>query len=396
MIWLTELHLEPIMEFLSRRHNAPLTVRHHMGARISSALAKVGTLAMATARIGTSQKRRAVCDVAQRILIGVALSLSLVWGAAAQTPVRLDPLPTGPNLAGWLRVMLAEALDGMTSIEPVQRPGTFAVRFSQPTLPFVILSATELTPAPDIVSAADTFARGFRAHCGTWRPLAEKSENQLTLAIWGIDCPAMPSGGLYYWLMFFRDADRLHMVSVGTSLPYAEQVRERFNKVAAGFGLPLYPQPGSLAEAMIVQQMFGGETIDYTAAETVQPAPGRAIRRTEALPLTGTAGEYVVDAPSCSAVVVQVFEDGPPRRLIAEERIDLARLGTLLTRDGLHFRLRAGRYGERISTLVARNPPIVDALQFEDGEMAPSASNYALIESLIDVHDRFCVSKPRP
>jgi len=383
------------MECLGRRQPAPRIVRRHVAGRIWSGLAEVRPLAVAP-RIGRSQKRRSAGAAAQRALIGLALCLSVVWSAAAQTATRLDPLPTGPNLAGWLRVMLAEALDGMVSMEPVQRPGTFAVRFSQPTLPFVILAATELTPAPDIVSAADTFARGFRAHCGTWRPMAEKSENQLTLAIWGIDCPAMPSGGLYYWLMFFRDADRLHMVSVGTSLPYAEQVRERFNKVAAGFGLPLYPQSGSLAEAMIVLHMFGGETSEYTPADTVRPSPDRAIRRTDSLPLTGTPGEYVVDAPSCSAVVVQAIENGPPRRVISEERIDLARLGTLLTRDGLHFRLRAGRYGERVSRLIERNPPIVDVLQLEDGEMAPSASDYALIESLIDVHDRFCVSRLRP
>lgn len=360
----------------------------HLGARMSPGIARPLT---AECRL-----RRPVGRERLRASIALALLLLQVFGAAAQAQTKLDPLPGGANLAGWLRVMLAEALDGMTSMEPAQRPGAFAVRFSQPTLPFVIIAASELTPAPDIPSAADTFARGFRAHCGTWRPIAEKTENALTLAIWGIDCPAMPSGGLYHWVMFFRDADRLHMVSVGTSLPYAEQVRERFNKVAAGYGLPLYPRPRSLAEAMIVQQLFGGETIDYNPAETAQPSAGRAIRRTEALPLTGGPGEYIVDAPSCSAVVVRVFEDGPPRRVVSEETIDLALFGSLLTRDGLHFRLRAGRYGERVSRLVERNPPIVEALQFDEGEMSPAASEYMTIESLLDVHDRFCVTKPRP
>lgn len=352
---------------------------------------------IAKAGVGEWWPLRSAGAFSKHGLFGVAFSLILTCGAIAQTPTKLAPLPSGTNLAGWLRVMLAEALDGMVNIEPVQRrPATFAVRFNQPSLPFVIISATELTPAPGIPSAADMFARDFRAHCGTWRPLAEKTEGQLTLGIWGIDCPAMPSGGLYYWLMFLQDADRLQMVSVGTSLTHAARVRERFNKAAAGFGLPLYPEARSLAEAMIVQQMYGGETNQYSAASTAQPSPGRAIHRTNELPLTGKPGEYVVEAPSCSAISVRVFEDGPPRRIISEERIDLDRLSSLVTRDGLHFRLRAGRYGERVSTLVARNPPIVDALEVQGGEMPPSASEHPIIESLLEVHERFCASRPRP
>jgi hypothetical protein len=367
-----------------------------LGIRLPGAIAAGAAKAGGGKRKPRAALTRRLGGLLQRGLFGAALSLTLACGAIAQTPTKLAPLPSGTGLVSWLRIMLAEALDGAVSIEPVQRPATYAVRFNQPSLPFVIISATELTPAPGIPSAADTFARDFRAHCGTWRPLAEKTEGQLTLGIWGIDCPAMPSGGLYYWLMFFQDADRLQMVSVGTSLPLAARVRERFNNVAHGFGLPLYPEPRSLAEAMIVQQLYGGETMHYSAAGTNQPSADRAVHRTEMLPLTGRPGEYVVEAPSCSAVLVRVFEDGPPRRVISEERIDLVRLGSLVTRDGLHFRLRAGRYGERVSTMVARNPPIVDTLEVQDGEMPPSASEHPIIESLLDVHDRFCASRPRP
>lgn len=328
--------------------------------------------------------------IAQLTRVALLLAMTLAAAGAALAQPSPGPMPAGAARGDWFRAAFAEALDGVLHIDPSRTPDTFIVRTSQAELPFFIVSLAELPPDTDVPSAANQFASGFRAHCGTWRPLGEKTEGERALAIWGIDCPAMPSGGLYYWVMMFRDANRLQRVAVGASLPKAALIRARFNPVAARYGLPLYPVPASLAEAMVVQHAYGGETVDYNPADTSQPAAGRAVHRSAMLALTGRPGEYVVEAPSCAAVVVKVFEDGPPRRQISEERIDLDRLGSLATRNGLHFRLRAGRYGERISTLVERNPPLVDPLEVQEGEMPPSASDYPIIEALLDVRDRFC------
>ncbi|QCK88513.1 hypothetical protein E8L99_23500 [Phreatobacter aquaticus] len=315
----------------------------------------------------------------------------LAGPAAAQGSGKLTPLPGGPALLDWVRSTLAEALDGVTQIEPGRSPSVFIARTGSPDLPVFNISVVEQMPSEAPETMTKGFISSFRASCGPLRLRGHLSENELYFEHLSIECPGITASGLYLWILAYKDSDRTQLIALSGSLAATAAINARGEKLAAALGLRIYPTSRSLTEAVAVAQAFFGTPDDYELSAFTSLGGGRGRLRVKEMILTGKPGAWEVNAPSCSAIRVREIEDGPPTSVSSDSTIDLQRLAALVKRQGPDLITSAGAYGTR--TILASSPrPVTSPLALESGSLSPASANYAQLDSLLVAWERFCAS----
>lgn len=308
--------------------------------------------------------------------------------AAAQPAAGLEPLPSGPALIGWVRQRLAEALEGVTRLEPGSRPSLVVAETDSPDLPRFTISVAEEPEEREPLVFARSFVSSFSESCGPLRGRGELNEGLFAFGIYVLDCPRIGAGGLHIWIMTYKDGDRSQLVALSAELTRAAAIDARGDRVARAVGIRLYPSIRTLAEALVVADALSGSLDRYDPARMTLPDPTRAALKVDGLIQTGRPGTYEIEVRSCNSIRLREVED-EGRRLVREGEIDLQRLVGLVTRAGPNLSVQAGAYGEQ-TNFPNSGEPLHRPIDVDAGLFLPDTPWHGPLDAYLQAWERFC------